>query len=148
MKELKKYVRNRARPEGCIAECYIANEYVKFCKNSDGTSGRSISNSGPVGKSTVINLNTVDYWAAHNTVLFNTEQVTPYIQYVIELVMFLIIYGEYLTFNLFNYRKHMNVLKLENPMLANDPDQLRTIQFDTFAAWYREEVSCVDQTSD
>jgi hypothetical protein len=27
----KKYVRNRARPEGCIAEGYVANEYSNFC---------------------------------------------------------------------------------------------------------------------
>jgi len=28
---LKRYVRNRARPEGSIAEAYIANEYLTFC---------------------------------------------------------------------------------------------------------------------
>ncbi|XP_073133515.1 uncharacterized protein [Henckelia pumila] len=30
MKTLKDYVRNRNRPEGCIAECYIAEEAVEF----------------------------------------------------------------------------------------------------------------------
>lgn len=48
MKELKKYVKNRARPEGCIAKNYLANEYVKFCNRSfridEGGRG------GPVGK--------------------------------------------------------------------------------------------------
>ncbi|KAK2644367.1 hypothetical protein Ddye_019562 [Dipteronia dyeriana] len=28
---LKGYVRNRARPEGCIAECYLTNECMQFC---------------------------------------------------------------------------------------------------------------------
>ena len=31
MKILKGYVRNRHRPEGCIIECYIAEEVVEFC---------------------------------------------------------------------------------------------------------------------
>ena len=31
MKVLKGYVRNRARPEGCIAECYLADECMQFC---------------------------------------------------------------------------------------------------------------------
>ncbi|XP_052295799.1 uncharacterized protein LOC127901832 [Citrus sinensis] len=31
MKKLKGYVRNRNRPEGCIAEAYIAEEAVEFC---------------------------------------------------------------------------------------------------------------------
>ena len=31
MKVLKGYVRNRNRPEGCIVECYIAEEAIEFC---------------------------------------------------------------------------------------------------------------------
>ncbi|XP_042451966.1 uncharacterized protein LOC122036612 [Zingiber officinale] len=31
MKMLKGYVKNRARPEGCIAECYLAEERMRFC---------------------------------------------------------------------------------------------------------------------
>ena len=31
MKVLKGYVRNRNHPEGCIAECYIAEEALEFC---------------------------------------------------------------------------------------------------------------------
>ena len=31
MMVLKGYVRNRARPEGCIAESYLADECVRFC---------------------------------------------------------------------------------------------------------------------
>ena len=31
MKILKGYVRNHSRPEGCIIECYVAEEAVEFC---------------------------------------------------------------------------------------------------------------------
>ncbi|KAE8696020.1 hypothetical protein F3Y22_tig00110678pilonHSYRG00462 [Hibiscus syriacus] len=31
MKTLKGYVRNHHRPEGCIAECYVAEEALEFC---------------------------------------------------------------------------------------------------------------------
>ena len=31
LRRLKSYVRNKARPEGCIAEAYNAQEYVHFC---------------------------------------------------------------------------------------------------------------------
>lgn len=31
MKVLKGYVQNRNRPEGYIAECYIAEETIEFC---------------------------------------------------------------------------------------------------------------------
>lgn len=42
MKVLKGHVRNRARPEGYIAECYLADECVQFC-------GRYISQAANVG---------------------------------------------------------------------------------------------------
>ena len=31
MKILKRYVKNRNRPEGCIIKCYISEEVIKFC---------------------------------------------------------------------------------------------------------------------
>ena len=34
----------------------------------------------------------------------------------------------------------MEFLKMENPSLADDPDQLRNIQLSSFATWFREEV--------
>ena len=34
MKVLKSYVRNRNLPEGCIVECYIAEEAIKFSLNT------------------------------------------------------------------------------------------------------------------
>lgn len=31
MKTLKGYVKNHARPKGCIVECYLAEECMQFC---------------------------------------------------------------------------------------------------------------------
>lgn len=33
MKVLKDFVRNPARPEGCIAESYLAEECMQFCSD-------------------------------------------------------------------------------------------------------------------
>ncbi|KAI5328162.1 hypothetical protein L3X38_027558 [Prunus dulcis] len=59
MKVLKGYVQNRTRPEGCIAERYIAEEAVEFCTQhlSDDLLNQ-----------------------AHLYVLENTEEVLPYIE--------------------------------------------------------------------
>ena len=46
---LKRYVRNRARPEGSIAEAYIADECLTFCsKYMDGVETRF--NREPINK--------------------------------------------------------------------------------------------------
>ncbi|KAK9073876.1 hypothetical protein SSX86_006470 [Deinandra increscens subsp. villosa] len=43
MKTLKGYVRNHYRPEGCIAECYVAEEALEFC-SAYLRNGNSIGN--------------------------------------------------------------------------------------------------------
>ena len=88
MKELKKNVRNWARAEGCMAENYLANEYVNFSNNYDSdavivsekfqrnndTEGRGVGAAktgyytGPV------------YQKAHSVVLQNLPSVEPYIE--------------------------------------------------------------------
>ncbi|XP_042400964.1 uncharacterized protein LOC121990995 [Zingiber officinale] len=93
MKMLKGYVKNRARPEGCIAECYLAEERMRFCsayikkvaciglrsnRNDDlengVVEGRPISQ----GKETILEEHLLQ--AAHRYVLFNTAEIDPYIQ--------------------------------------------------------------------
>ncbi|KAK9076568.1 hypothetical protein SSX86_004902 [Deinandra increscens subsp. villosa] len=37
MKKLKNFVRNKARPEGCIAEGYVAEEALLFCSSGSGS---------------------------------------------------------------------------------------------------------------
>lgn len=48
MKVIKGYVKNRARPEGCIAERYIVEEYallcIKYIKKADDIGSRHARN--------------------------------------------------------------------------------------------------------
>ena len=89
MKVLKGYVLNRARPEGCIAERYIAEESTDYCgkyikqashigntqtRNDQGFEGR------PIRKRSNILLNDAVLQIAHRYVLLNSEDVQPYIQ--------------------------------------------------------------------
>ena len=94
MRTLKGYVKNQARPEGCIVERYSADECMKYCagyingalvigqrknrnevEQSDSVlEGRPISK----GKPMVVTKEVID--VAHRYVLFNTEEVEPYIK--------------------------------------------------------------------
>ena len=89
MKTLKGYVRNRYRPEGCIAECYIANEALEFCAEyifNMKTIGNppshkenlSMQKSIGVGKKMLVEEKLLAQ--AHLYVLENTEEVQPYIR--------------------------------------------------------------------
>uniref|UniRef100_A0A803NIR2 Transposase n=1 Tax=Cannabis sativa TaxID=3483 RepID=A0A803NIR2_CANSA len=87
MKILKGYVRNRSRPEGCIVECYIAEEAVEFCSeyvsNVDAIGiPKPISDentSRGVGAGTPTFTNDEEIYLAHINVLENTSVVQPYI---------------------------------------------------------------------
>ena len=93
MKEYKGYVRNRGRPEGCIAECYLAEECVAFCsgyiqqrievntkelRNDDFSNG-IILEGRPISRGTPITLSSDMLESAHRYVLFNTAVVEPYL---------------------------------------------------------------------
>ncbi|TXG66608.1 hypothetical protein EZV62_007883 [Acer yangbiense] len=88
MKTLKRYVRNRNRSEGCIAECYIAEEAIEFCteycsnvstignpyeKNNNIQVGKPLSG----GQNVVVDCG--ELLQAHLYVLYNTTKVQPYI---------------------------------------------------------------------
>lgn len=91
MKVLKGYVHNHNRPEGCIAERYIAEEAVEFCAeflskveatgvpvSKNMTADDSIGRPLPGGKVTAIDR---ELWEqAHLYVLENTTEVQPYIE--------------------------------------------------------------------
>ena len=89
MKVLKGYVRNRNRPEGCIAECYIAEEAIEFCteylSNVDAI-GISISANiyqkvgAPIPGGQVVTIDSNLWLHAHHYVLENTTIVQPYIE--------------------------------------------------------------------
>ncbi|KAI5317713.1 hypothetical protein L3X38_037420 [Prunus dulcis] len=87
MKVLKGYVQNRTRPEGCIAERYIAEEAVEFCTQhlSDvSTVGvpsiQKMGVSKPLSGCTVSVVDQDLLNQAHLYVLENTEEVLPYIE--------------------------------------------------------------------
>lgn len=94
MKVLKDFVRNPARPEGCIAESYLAEECMEFCsaflkkttnvedkldrnteyENSCILEGRAISASIP------FTLTEMEKNIAHLAVIQNTALVEPYVE--------------------------------------------------------------------
>ncbi|CAL9011951.1 unnamed protein product [Prunus brigantina] len=89
MKVLKGYVQNRTRPEGCIAEQYIAEEAVEFCTDHlSDVSTVGVPSSPKMGVSKPLSGCTVSVVdrdllnQAHLYVLENTEEVLPYIDYV------------------------------------------------------------------
>ncbi|CAL9011480.1 unnamed protein product [Prunus brigantina] len=86
MKVLKGYTQNRIRPEGCIAERYIAEEAVEFCTEylSD-VSTVGVPSSQKMGVSKPLSGCTVSLFdrdllnQTHLYILENTEEVLPYI---------------------------------------------------------------------
>ncbi|XP_062079416.1 uncharacterized protein LOC133783815 [Humulus lupulus] len=94
MKTLKEYVRNRARPEGCIAESYLADECVIFCNEFINRIGELNTKKGrneewandvllegrPISGKKEITI--TDEWIeiAHRYVLLNTSIVEPFIE--------------------------------------------------------------------
>ncbi|CAL9000170.1 unnamed protein product [Prunus brigantina] len=83
---------NRTRPEGCIAERYIAEEAVEFCTEHDKhlsdvstvgvPSSQKMGVSKPLSGCTVSVVDQDLLNQAHLYVLENTEEVLPYIEYV------------------------------------------------------------------
>ncbi|CAL2255581.1 unnamed protein product [Prunus armeniaca] len=87
MKVLKGYVQNRTRPEGYIAERYIAEEAVEFCTEhlSDVStvgvpSSQKMGVSKPLSGCTVSVVDQDLLNQAHLYVLENTEEVLPYVE--------------------------------------------------------------------
>ena len=90
MKVLKSYVRNRNHPEGCIVECYIAEESIEFCteylSNVDAIGipiGLNIDQTvgTPIPRGHVMKIDSNFWLQAHHYVLENTTIVQPYIEY-------------------------------------------------------------------
>lgn len=94
MKVLKDFVRNPVRPEGCIAESYLAEECVQFCndflkkktrfepkldRNVEYESN-CIVEGRPISAATSITLNEMDKNIAHMAVIHNMAVVDPYVE--------------------------------------------------------------------
>ena len=94
MKVLKGYVRNKARPEGCIAVCYLADECVDFSnkyfkqsvevvnsqQRNEEYQNDVILEGRPISSGTSIELVDDVLENAHRYVLFNTSEVEPFIE--------------------------------------------------------------------
>ena len=89
MKILKGYVKNRYRPEGCIAERYLVEEASDFCtnflKNVDPVGIPKSRHDGRTsGQGTnvcdVISISLTEWEQAHLYVLHNTDDVEPFVE--------------------------------------------------------------------
>lgn len=93
VKVLKEYGRNQARPEGCIAESYLAKECMKFCsaflkkttnveeKDEINTEYKrnSILEGRPMSSGSSFSLTDMDKKIAHLVVIQNMTMVDPYV---------------------------------------------------------------------
>jgi hypothetical protein len=121
MAVLKKYVRNRSRPEGCIAKGYGTEEVIEFCVDfideispigvpKSRHEGR-LKGKGTLGKKANVNIPDKDIRKANFTVLQNSSLVAPYID------------------------EHMNIVRSEN--LGKSETWITRHHIDTFATWLR-----------
>ncbi|PKU81729.1 hypothetical protein MA16_Dca018671 [Dendrobium catenatum] len=102
LRKLKSYVRNRSRPKGSIAESYIAEECLTFCslyfaehvETRHNQFGRNELDENVLNEG--INIFKTNGWAlgkreakifndetiikAHRYVLFNCEEIEPYVR--------------------------------------------------------------------
>ena len=87
MKVYKGYVRHRNRPEGCIAESYIAEEGIEFCSDYIGKTDPvgvpkaryvNTQDGRTIGGGVATSAGHADLKLAHRNVLENTSIVEPY----------------------------------------------------------------------
>lgn len=90
---LKSFVRNRCRPEGSIAEAYLAKESLAFCSrylssavdtrmNRTSRNSDEFPNMGyPIGAIKLLSLDPKLQNQAHGYILFNCDEVQDYIRY-------------------------------------------------------------------
>ncbi|XP_024177982.1 uncharacterized protein LOC112183897 [Rosa chinensis] len=122
MKVCKGYVRNKTHPEGCIAECYIAEEALEFLGElffDDRTVGipkENITADKPTSGATVESVYGKEFQQAHLCVLQNTEEFRSY------------------------FLEHTEQLKREFPKYKKNKKWLVDKQNMTFAQWVKERV--------
>ncbi|PRQ24319.1 hypothetical protein RchiOBHm_Chr6g0271091 [Rosa chinensis] len=124
MKVLKDYVRNRNRPEGCMAECYVAEEALEYCSkhssNLNTVGIPSTENNGrsePTSAAFIESVTDVLFNQAHLTVLVNTDEVQPYID------------------------EHMDYLKMTYPRFKKQDRWLQDKHMATFVKWFQEQIA-------
>ncbi|KAK1602397.1 hypothetical protein QYE76_018960 [Lolium multiflorum] len=121
---LKKYVHNRARPEGSISKGYGTEEVIEFCVDfipdlkpigvpESRHEGR-LSGKGTLGRKSMICRDGISLTQAHYTVLQSSTMVAPYI-------------GD-----------HKNFLRSQNPGQSND--WIRREHMSTFGGWLQKHL--------
>ena len=121
---LKKYVRNRARPEGSIAKGYGNEEVIEFCVDfvpdlkpiglpRSRHEGR-LSGKGTIGRKSTTCMDGHSLTEAHHTVLTNSSLVAPY------------------------FEKHKNILRSDNP--GKPESWIRKAHMETFGSWLRKHL--------
>ena len=132
MEVLKKYVRKRSSPEGCIAKGYGTEEVIEFCVdylpdlNPIGLpvshhEGR-LKGKGTLEKICNVNIPCSEFSQANFTVLQNSSKVAPYID------------------------EHMNIILFENPQ--KNLAWITRQYIKTFDGWFRRKLlgnNTVDQ---
>ena len=124
MAVLKKYVRNRSRPEGCIAKGHGTEEVIEFCVDFiDDLSpigvpmscheGR-LKGKGTLGKKSNIQIPKSEIRKANFTVLHNSTLVAPYMA------------------------EHMNTIRSEYPRKSEA--WITRHHIDSFAVWLRQKL--------
>lgn len=97
-------MRNRAQPEGCIAEGYLAEECLTFCSrylnNVETKINRPLrsNDESVIGGAQPFVLSEVERRQTHQYILFNCEKVTPYLEYVHLPIYFLTLLHSNLSF--------------------------------------------------
>src|SRR4051812_39510408 len=116
---LKKYVHNRARPEGSISKVYGTEEVIEFCVDfipdiksigvSESRHEGRLSGTGTLGRKSIICRDKHSFTQAYYTVLQNSTLAAPYI------------------------KEHKNIVRSNNP---GKPDSLiRDDHMKTFGGW-------------
>lgn len=125
---LKKYVRNRSRPEGCIAKGYETEEVIEFCVDfvddlmpigvpESHHEGR-LGGKGTLGRRSMVIKDVETFRKAHLTVLQQSTLVAPYIE------------------------EHMQILRDENS--TKSAAFIQRLHNSTFADWLRRRLMGVE----
>ncbi|KAG7572280.1 Transposase Tnp1/En/Spm-like [Arabidopsis suecica] len=130
MKVLKHFVRNTARPEGCIAECYLAEECIQFCneflkkttnvqEKVDGNTeydNSSILEGRPISTGKTFSLTEMEKKIAHMAVIQNMALVDPFVD------------------------EHLQHLQDSNGRCRRDASTLWSMHNQNFASWLKAQI--------
>ncbi|XP_056842958.1 uncharacterized protein LOC108829523 [Raphanus sativus] len=130
MKVLKDFMRNPARPEGCIAECYLAEECIRFCseflkkttnvqekeERNMEYENNSILEGRPISTGTSVSLTEVEKRIAHLAIIQNMALVEPYVD------------------------EHLQYLQDTDGRCRRDASTLWSMHTKNFASWLKQKV--------